>query len=84
MHINVTCKITVSRPKNRTEEPQNCPKKSKEKLANDVLKGPKTSLERIRVAHNAFFCYDTISSDTVRQILKKYGVLSRNAAKKSI
>ena len=77
MHINVTCKITVSRPKNRAEDPQNCQKK----LFTDVLKDPKTSLEHIRVAHNAFSCYDTISSGRVRQILKKYGVSSRNAAK---
>ena len=43
---------------------------------------PKTSsLERIRVAHNNFSCYDTNSRGTVRRILKKYGVFSRNAAK---
>ena len=52
-------------------------------MVNDVLKEPKTSLERIRVAHNAFFCNDRISRGTVRRILKKYGVFSRNAAKKS-
>ena len=46
------------------------------------MKDPKTSLERIRVAHNAFFCYETVSRGTVRRILKKYGVFSRNAAKK--
>ena len=45
-------------------------KKSEKKLINDVLKDHKTSLERIRVAHNAFSCYDTISRDTVRRIFK--------------
>ena len=54
----------------------------KSKLVTDALKDPKTSLERIRVAHSAFSCYDTISRGTVRQVLKKYGVFSRNAAKK--
>ena len=32
----------------------------------------KTTLERIRVAHKAFSCYDTVSRGTVRRILKKY------------
>ena len=82
MHINVALKIEVSGPKNWPEEPQNCPKKSEKKLVTDVLKNPKTSLERIRVAVNAFFCYDTISRGTIRQILKQYGVLSTNSSKK--
>ena len=34
------------------------------------------------MAHNAFSCYDTVSRGRVRRILKKYGVFSRNAAKK--
>ena len=62
--------------------PPKLSKKSEKKLVADVLKDPKTSLERIRVAHNAFSCYDTISRGTVRRIHKKYGVFSRNAAKK--
>ena len=37
--------------------PPNCQKKSEKKLVADVLKDPKTSLERIRVAHNAFSCF---------------------------
>ena len=42
--------------------PPNCQKKkSEEKLVADVFKDPKTSLERIRVAHNAFSCYEIIS-----------------------
>ena len=83
MHTNVTWKTRVSRPKNRAEDPQNC-QKIRKKLVTDVLKGPKTSLERIRVVHKAFSCYDSISRGTVRRILKKYGVCSRNAAKKSV
>ena len=62
--------------------PPKLSKKSEKKLVADVLEDPKTSLEQIRVAHNAFSCYDTISRGTVRRILKKYGVFSRNAAKK--
>ena len=58
------------------------PKLSKnQKLVVDVLKDPKTSLERIRVAHNAFSCHEAVSRSTVRRILKKYGVFLRNAAK---
>ena len=52
--------------KNRAEDPPNCQKKSEKKLVADVLKDPKTSLEQIRVAHNTFSCYDTISRSTVR------------------
>ena len=62
--------------------PPKLSKKSEKKLVADVLKDPKTSLARISVVHNAFSCYDTISRGTVRRILKKYGVFSRNAAKK--
>ena len=70
-------------PKNLSEDAQNCQKKSEKKLVIAVLKDPKTSQERIRVAHNAFSCYDTISRGNVRQFLKKYGIfLKQNAAKK--
>ena len=62
------------------EDITNCQKKSEKMLVTDVLKDPKTSLEHIRVPHNAFSCNDTISRGTVRRILQKYGV-SRNAAK---
>ena len=50
--------------------PPKSSKKSEKKLVADVLKDPKTSLARIRVAHNNFFCYDTISRGTIRRILK--------------
>ena len=77
-------KNKVSRLKNRAEDHTNCPKKSEKKSVTDVLKDPKTSLDRIRVAHNAFSCNDTTSRGTVRRILKTYGVFSRNATKKSV
>ena len=64
--------------------PPKLSKKSKKKLVADVLKDPKTSLERIREAHNAFSCYETISRGTVRRLLKKnIAFFLRNAAKKS-
>ena len=34
--------------------------------SSDFLKDHKTSLERIRVTHSGFSCYDTISRGTVR------------------
>ena len=40
-------------------------------LVTDVLNDPKTSLERSRVAYNAFSCYDTIFRGTVRRNPKK-------------
>ena len=64
--------------------PPKLSKKSQKKLVADVLKDTKTSLERIRVAHNAFSCYDTISRGTVRRILKKYGVFQEMLQKKSV
>ena len=64
MHTTVTWKTTVSRPKNWAEDPTNSQKKIWKKLVADGLKDPKTSLERNRVAHNAFSCYDTIARGT--------------------
>ena len=52
----------------------------------DVLKDPKTSLERslekIRVENNSLSTKESLSRTTVRTILKKHGVFSRIAAKK--
>ena len=47
----------------------------------DVLKDPKTSLEKIRVKYNSFSPKESLSRTTVRRILKKHGVF-RIAAKK--
>ena len=57
-------------------------KKTEKKLIRDVLKNPKTSLERIRVDYNSFSANNSFSRSTVRRILKKNGVCSRMAAKK--
>ena len=51
MHTSISW--TVSSPKNRAEYPENCQKITN--LVTDVLKDPKTSLESIRMTHNAFF-----------------------------
>ena len=48
----------------------------------DVLKDPKTTLERIRVKYNSFSTKESISRTTLRRILRKHGVFSRVAAKK--
>ena len=57
-------------------------KKDKKKLVSDVLKYLKSTLERVRVSYNSFSTENTISKDTVRRILKKYGIKSRICAKK--
>ena len=57
-------------------------KKIGKKLVTDVLKDPKTSLERIRVAHNAFSCYDTICRGTVRPNFKKRRHFFKKCCKK--
>ena len=58
--------------------------KIRKKLVADVLKDPKTSLERIRVAHNAFSCYETISRGTIRRILKNMEFFQKMLQKKSV
>ena len=86
MHTNVciqtyayTLRITIERT-----TPKIVKKNQEKTFVTDVLKNPKTSLERLRVTHNAFSCYDTISRGRVRRILKKYGLFSRNAAKELV
>ena len=81
MHTNVTWKTTVSRPRNRAEDLQNCQKIQK-KLVADVWKIPKPHW-------NAFEWLLTLSLATrqfpevqLNELSKKYGVFSRNAAKK--
>ena len=60
--------------KSSGRNPKLTTKKSEKKIVTDVLKDLKTSLERIKVVHNAYSRYDTIFRGTVRRILKKYGV----------
>ena len=91
--IKVQCKVCLRTlpekqqfrgPKIERKTPQ-IVKSSEKKLVIYFLKDPKSSLERIRVTNNAFSCNDTISRGTVRpisQLDEKYGVFSRNAAKK--
>ena len=44
----------------------------------DVLKEPKTSLEKLRVKCNSFSTKESLSRTTVRRILKKHGVFWQN------
>ena len=45
-------------------------------------KDAKTTLERVRVLQNSFSTSKIVSKCTTRRILKKYGIVSRKAAKK--
>ena len=76
------CTTGQFQPKKPTGRPRKLTKKDKEKLVKDVLKDPKRSLQQIRVHWNSFAVYHSVSKATIRRILKKYGVHSRNAAKK--
>ncbi len=68
--------------KKPTGRPEKLTEKTKKKLVRDVLKDPKTTLERIRVIYNSFATEDSISRATIRRVLKKYGIYSRVCAKK--
>ena len=69
-------------PKKSTGRLPKLSEKTQRKLVKDVLKDPKTTLERIRVKYNSFSTKESISRTTVRRILRKHGVFSRDAAKK--
>ena len=69
-------------PKKSTGRPPKLSEKTEKKLVRDVLKDPKTSLEKIRVKYISFSTKESLSRTTVRRILKKHGVFSRIAAKK--
>ena len=68
--------------KKSTGQPPQVSEKTEKKLVRDVLKDPKTSLEKIRVKYNSFSTKESLSRTTVRRILNKHGVYSRIAAKK--
>ena len=68
--------------KKSTGRPPKSSEKTQRKLVKDVLKDPKTTLERIRVKYNSFLTKESISRTTVRRILRKHGVFRRVAAKK--
>ena len=59
-------------------------KRSEKKLVTDVLNTLKTSLERIRVAHNTFSCFDTNSRGTLRRIVKKMSFFQEMLQKNSV
>ena len=69
-------------PKKSTGRPPKLSEKTLKKMVKDVLKDPKTSLERIRVKYNSFSTKESISRTTVRGKLRKHGVFSRVTAKK--
>ena len=67
--------------KKSTGRPPKLSEKTQRKLVN-VLKDPKTTLERTQVEYNSFSTKVSFSRKTVRRILRKHGVYSRLAAKK--
>ena len=68
------------------KKPSGRPEKLSEKeqrlIVRRVEKDLKTTLERVRVLQNSFSTSQTVSKCTIRRILKKYGIVSRKAAKK--
>ena len=76
-------------PNKSTRRPPKLSEKTQRQLDKDVLKDPKTTLERIRVKYNSFSTNESISRTTVRRILRKHGVFSmlrpkRSASKKRL
>ena len=57
-------------------------KKDKRLIIRSVKNDPKTTLQRIRVKYNFFATSKSVSRSTIRRVLKKYGLVSRVAAKK--
>ena len=62
--------------------PEKLSEKERRLIVRRVEKDPKTTLERVRVLQNSFSTSKTVSKCTIRRILKKYGIVSRKAAKK--
>ena len=62
--------------------PEKLSEKEQRLIVRRVEKDPKTTLERVRVPQNSFSTSKTVSKCTIRRILKKYGIVSRKAAKK--
>ena len=62
--------------------PEKFSEKERRLIVQRVEKDPKTTLERVRVLQNSFSTSKTVSKCTIRRILKKYGIVSRKAAKK--
>ena len=62
--------------------PEKLSEKEQKLIVRRVEKDPKTTLERVRVLQNSFSTSKTVSKCTIRRILKKYGIVSRKAARK--
>ena len=62
--------------------PEKLSEKEQRLIVRRVEKDLKTTLERGRVLQNSFSTSQTVSKCTIRRILKKYGFVSRKAAKK--
>ena len=62
--------------------PEKLSKKDKRLIIRSVENDPKTTLQRIRVKYNSFATSKSVSRSTIRRVLKKYGLVSRVAAKK--
>ena len=62
--------------------PEKLSEKKQRLIVRRVEKDPETTLERVRVLQNSFSTSKTVSKCTIRRILKKYGIVSRKAAKK--
>ena len=62
--------------------PEKLSEKEQRLIARRVEKDAKTTLERVRVLQNSFSTSKTVSKCTIWRILKKYGNVSRKAAKK--
>ena len=75
MRTNSLCGEKTPRPARKAERKR--AKTPSSKSGKDL----KTTLERVRVLQT-FFNVKTVSRCTIRRILKKYGIVSRKAAKK--
>ena len=62
--------------------PEMLSEKEQRLIVRKVEKDPKTTLEQVRVLQNSFSTSKTVSRCTIPRILKKYGIVSRKAAKK--
>ena len=69
-------------PKKPPGRPEKLSKKDKRLIIRSVKNDPKTTLQRIRVKYNSFATSKSVSRSTIRRVLKKYGLVSRVAAKK--
>ena len=79
-HISVFLRTNSYVAKKPPGRPEKLSKKEQKLMIRRVEKDPKTTLERVRVLQISFSTSKT--RRTIRRILKKYGFVSRKAAKK--